>query len=158
MCMSEADIQIAENQLVLRSRLEDLGLVVPWLDGLSVAYAIPGHTRFGIDLCLEEALSNIIRHGYTGEPNHVVTIDFSQSDMTGLTFTIVDNAPHFTPEEQVEPKRMPTSIEEVKPGGLGIHLMKKFATTLFCERLPNGNRLTLGFQVVPAKPADALPV
>lgn len=153
--MPEANAQIAETQLVLRSRLEDLGLVVPWLDGLAATYSIPDQVRFGIDLCLEEALSNIIRHGYSGEPNHVVTVDFSRNELTGLTFSIEDSAPHFSPEEQTKPNRIPMSIEDVKPGGLGIHLMKKFATTLRYQQLPCGNRLTLGFQVPPAKAAEA---
>jgi anti-sigma regulatory factor (Ser/Thr protein kinase) len=50
---------------------------------------------------------------------------------------------------------MPSSVEDVKPGGLGIQLMKKFATTVNYEQLPGGNRLTLGFQVGTAKRADA---
>jgi anti-sigma regulatory factor (Ser/Thr protein kinase) len=55
------------------------------------------------------------------------------------------------------PKGLAGSIEEIEPGGLGIQLMKKFATTLRYEQLAQGNRLTLGFQVAPAKPADGTP-
>jgi len=153
--MPEANAQIAGTQLILRSRLEDLALVAPWLDSLAMAYDIPSKTRFAIDLCLEEALSNVIRHGYAGEPNQALTLDFSRDILKGLTFTIVDNAPHFTPPEQAKPTRMPSSVEDVKPGGLGIQLMKKFATTVNYEQLPGGNRLTLGFQVGTAKRADA---
>ena len=152
--MPEPDAQSPQIRLTLRSRLEDLALVVPWLDTLTAKYAIPGDTRFRIDLCLEEAISNIVRHGYGGQPDHAITIDFSIDVRTGLTFTVVDNAPHFAPNEQAEPVPAPQTLEDVTPGGLGIQLMEKFATTLRYEQLPDGNRLTLGFDLAPSKPAD----
>lgn len=145
--MSEANAPIVEKQLILRSRLEDLTLVPPWLDGLASEYGIPAKTRFGMDLCLEEALSNVIRHGYRGEPDRLITVSFWRSKATGLTFTILDDAPPFVPDEEAEADSLPTSIEDVRPGSLGMVLMKKFATTVRYEPLAKGNRLTLGFVV-----------
>jgi anti-sigma regulatory factor (Ser/Thr protein kinase) len=134
----------AEAQLTLRSQLADLALVWPWVDALAIENKIPDNTRFGIDLCLEEALSNVIRHGYRGEPDHSITVNFTVDEITGLTFTIEDQAPPFAPVEPPELQET-RSLEEITPGGQGIRLMLRFARTLVYEQLPNGNRLTLGF-------------
>jgi anti-sigma regulatory factor (Ser/Thr protein kinase) len=154
--MPQDDATVAEKQLALRSRLEDLKQVWPWVNALAAEYAFPADTRFAIDLCLEEGLSNIIRHGYAGDPDHTIAVTFSVNDLTGLTFTILDNAPHFAPDLSSAQELTPASIEQVKPGSLGIHLMKKFASTLTYEQLPNGNRLTIGFPVPALEQADSL--
>ena len=58
-----------EPRLTLKSQLEDLTLVWPWVEAIADRYSVPADTQFAIQLCLEEALSNVIRHGYQGQPN-----------------------------------------------------------------------------------------
>lgn len=65
-------------------------------------------------------------------------------EVTGLTFTIEDQAPPFAPVELTEPQEAHT-LEEIAPGGQGIRLMLRFAGTLVYEQLPGGNCLTIGF-------------
>jgi anti-sigma regulatory factor (Ser/Thr protein kinase) len=134
----------AEAQLTLRSELADLARVPPWVEALAIENAIADTTRFAIDLCLEEALSNVIRHGYREQPDHAITVNFTVDEVTGLTFTIEDQAPPFAPVEPTEPQETRT-LEEITPGGQGIRLMLRFARTLVYEQLPGGNRLTMGF-------------
>ena len=58
-----------EPRLILKGQLEDLARVWPWVEALATRYSVPADTQFAIQLCLEEALSNIVRHGYGGQPN-----------------------------------------------------------------------------------------
>ncbi len=61
-------------------------------------YGIPADTQFAIQLCLEEALSNIIRHGHRGQPNLPITVDCTTPAGTQeVVFTIEDHAPPFDP-------------------------------------------------------------
>lgn len=143
--MPDNDAHKAEARLTLTSQLAELSRVWPWVDALAEEYAIPRETHDAINLCLEEALSNIIRHGYRGQPDNDITIDFTSTG-TSLTFTIEDHAPHFAPTEQ-EDSQPAASLEEYRPGGLGVQLMRRFASTLAWEPLPQGNRLTIGFAV-----------
>lgn len=143
--MPNIDAHNTEARLTLRSQLEDLKLVLPWVDALAAKHGIPAKVRYAIDLCLEEVLTNIIRHGYAGVPNQPITVSFSLDGENGLTFIVADNAPHFAPLAPVEPQESPAAIEEVNPGGLGIRLLRRFAGTLAYEQLPDGNRLTIGF-------------
>jgi anti-sigma regulatory factor (Ser/Thr protein kinase) len=137
----------AEARLTLKSQPEELSRVRTWVDTLVADYAIPEETHFAINLCLEEALSNIMRHGYCGQPDHPITIDFTSTG-TSLTFVIEDQAPHFIPAEPTKARPV-ASIEEFRPGGLGLQLMRRFAGTLRWEPLPHGNRLAIGFKVAP---------
>jgi anti-sigma regulatory factor (Ser/Thr protein kinase) len=135
----------AEARLSLKSRLAELTLVRPWVERLAAEHGTSEEKVFAINICLEEALSNVIRHGYKGEPDHSLTVDFSASADGGLVFTIEDSAPLFNACAFRE-RPAPASPDEIKPGGQGIPLMRKFAGSLRWEPLPHGNRLTFGFR------------
>lgn len=136
----------SEPRLTIQSRLDDLVLLWPWIESLAADYSIPANTLYAIDLCLEEALSNIIRHGYQGRPGRPITVEFAQYDRE-VEFTVEDQAPPFNPLAQPEttPATAPASINDFPVGGLGIGLMRKFAGSLAYQRLAAGNRLTMRF-------------
>ncbi len=128
--------------LTLSSSLSDLGLVPPWIGRLAAPYAIPEDTRFAMDLCLEEVLSNVIRHGYAGEPGRRIFVQFSNPRKGYFILVVEDEAPRFDPLSVPEP---PGSVEEAQAGGNGIRLLRRFADTLQHQATPTGNRLTIGF-------------
>ncbi len=139
--------------LMLRSRLEDLALLWPWVEALATEQAIPPDTQFAIQLCLEEAVSNVVRHGYGGEPGHSVTVECAVERTPGigreLAFAVLDQAPPFDPlaPSAAEQAPAPAALEDLRPGGQGIRLLHKFAGSLDYERLAGGNRLTIRFAI-----------
>ena len=141
-----------ELRLTLKSQLEDLARVWPWVEALAAQNSVPADTQFAIQLCLEEALSNIVRHGYHGQPNQSITIACAVECAPAaaeLVFTVEDQAPPFDPFAAA-PAAAPTSIQELEPGGQGIRLMQKFASRHDYQQLPHGNRLTLAFAIPPS--------
>jgi anti-sigma regulatory factor (Ser/Thr protein kinase) len=154
--MPESSSDAQERRLTIPSRLEGLSLVQPWVEGLAAEYAISDNTQFAINLCLEEALSNVIRHGYLGEPGHSVSVVFTAERDGGIAFIVEDHAPPFNPLESVPAREAatPASLEELQPSGRGISFIRKFSRSLSYERLPDGNRLTIGFAPVDAKTAQ----
>ncbi len=52
------------SRLTLKSQLDDMASLWPWVESVAVEHGIPADTLFGVHLCLEEAISNVIRHGY----------------------------------------------------------------------------------------------
>jgi len=135
------------SRLTLKSQLDDMALLWAWVESLAVEYSIPADTLFGVHLCLEEAISNVIRHGYNGQPGNTLTVDCASPNAHEIVFTIEDQAPPFDPVSgsitEDEPAASP--MDYLRPGGRGILLMRKFSHTLKYERLAGGNRLTIGF-------------
>lgn len=138
-----------EPLLTLNGQLEDLALVLPWLKAIAAHYSVPADVQFAIELCLEESLSNIIRHGYQGQTNQSLTVECTPSGITELVFTIEDHAPPFNPLASAAPAPAPASFDDFPPGGQGIRLMRKFAGRLAWQQLSTGNRLTLAFAIPP---------
>ncbi|HEX4322777.1 MAG TPA: ATP-binding protein [Acidobacteriaceae bacterium] len=149
--MQESVVMEYEEQLTLCSRLADLALVSPWVDGVVAALGLSSQRRFAIDLCLEEALSNIVRHGLSGDCNHSVAVRSRIGSVANgareLFFVLEDDAPHFNPLDApiAATGSIPSSIEEIAEGGRGIGLLRRYAGSLHYEALPVGNRLTIGF-------------
>ncbi len=134
----------ALDRLSLQSRLSDVGRVTSWIESISARRAIPGDIQFAIDLCLEEAVSNIIRHGYVGAEDRTITLSFAMPRGGYFDFMIDDEAPHFTP--LAAPSTTPGSPEEtIRVGGQGIRLLRQFADSIEYEPTPSGNRLRIGF-------------
>lgn len=133
-------------RLVLRSRLEELAKVFPWIEALGEAYAFPSASRFAINLCLEEALSNVVRHGYCGSPDQSITVRFESHGERQVSFVVEDSAPHFHPPLPLEVEA-PPALEDMVPGGNGIRLMRKFSDALEWEPLQRGNRLVIRFVI-----------
>lgn len=131
-------------RLNLQSRISELTRIPAWVERLASKHAIPESTKFAMNLCLEEVLSNIVLHGYSREPNHSITVQFVSPREGNFVFVVEDEAPPFNPV--VVPK-LPAvgTIEEVQVGGQGIRLLRKFADTLEYQAMPAGNRLSIGF-------------
>ncbi len=130
--------------LNLQSRLSELARVHEWIERLATAHSIPASTQFAMNLCLEEVLSNIIRHGYSSKPDQSITIQFSSPRENYFDFVIEDEAPAFNPVES--PELPALSAGDYTPiGGQGIRLLRRFADVLEYHRTPTGNRLSVGF-------------
>ena len=139
------------SRLTLKSQLEDMAALWPWVEAIVAEYAIPPDPAFGVHLCLEEAISNVIRHGYSGQPGHSLTVDYASPNPHELVFTIEDQAPAFDPLDPSLIEELPAPVPEdfLRPGGRGILLMRRFSSSIAYQRLENGNgdgnRLTIGF-------------
>jgi serine/threonine-protein kinase RsbW len=132
------------DQLILGSQLADMERLPGWVEVLGERYGIGEQTKFAIHLCLEEAVSNVIRHGYSNSPGLEVMVNFSEPRKGYFVFAVEDNSPHFNPLEQEElPKIGPGEPERI--GGQGIRLIKSFADSLEYEEVEGGNRLRMGF-------------
>jgi serine/threonine-protein kinase RsbW len=131
-------------QLTLRSQIAELKLVPQWITTLASEYKIPANTQYAMNLCMEEVLSNIIRHGYANKPDRVIVIRYVPAQGESHFLVVDDEAPRFNPLAAKE-----TTVEEMldgtRIGGLGMRLVRGIATSLEYEPTALGNRLTLGF-------------
>jgi anti-sigma regulatory factor (Ser/Thr protein kinase) len=138
----------SQDLLVLDSRLAELSHAQSWAETFANRYSVSENTRYAIRLCLEEALANVILHGYQNECGHPVVIRCWLSSNT-LFFSIDDQAPPFNPLDAPPStdRSEQSNLELLTPGGNGIPLLRHFAGSLAYKRLPDGNRLIIGFTI-----------
>jgi len=132
------------DQRDLQSRLSDIAQIPIWIGQLALRYNIPEDLQFAMDLCLEEALSNIIIYGYLREEGHPLTVRFATPRDGCFVFEVEDEAPLFNPLEAPElPPLGPN--QEMRIGGQGIRLLRRFAHKLAYEPTTKGNLLRIEF-------------
>jgi len=143
-------IEELQDLLVLDSQLTELNRAQSWVEGLADRLGLNEKARYAISLCLEEALANVVLHGYRNEPGHPVVIRYRFS-LDTLSFAIEDKAPPFNPVDASPSTTRPKQpgLELLTPGGNGIRLLRQFAESLVYERLADGNRLMIGFSIFP---------
>ncbi len=136
--------------LVVQAEMAELAHVGEWADAVVERLDLPPSMSFAIHLCFEEAVSNIVRHGFVGlqgeaRLNKDVRLAL-KCENGAVTATIEDHGIAFDPLEVAAPAAA-TTISEAAIGGLGIHLIRQFAQHLAYERQDSMNRLTLRFDL-----------
>ncbi len=127
----------------IRADFEDLIKVAAWLEGLAEADGWPDRMRFGLDLSVEEALTNVISYGFEGIDHPPrIRLEYFRLDGGQVAVRIVDNGVAFNPIT-VGPPHVPTSIADARVGGHGVQLMRHFLADLSYERVADENRFTL---------------
>ena len=87
---------------------------------------------------VDEAVTNVILHGYRGADGWVdVTAGRSAED---IVITVEDDAPPFDPMVLPEPD-LDVPPELRKPGGMGVHLMRAAADTIVHRPRPGGGNI-----------------
>jgi anti-sigma regulatory factor (Ser/Thr protein kinase) len=130
------------SRLVLRNDVAELERLAGWIEGFARLGLSPD-VSFAVQLCLEEAVANIIMYGAAKNDALVIAVELERNCGT-LVARIEDNGRQFDPT-RAPPPAPAASLEEAKIGDLGIHLMRSFANGMDYERREGRNRLTLRF-------------
>jgi serine/threonine-protein kinase RsbW len=94
-----------------------------------------------IALAVDEALANVMKHGYSGSPDGRIWLKLmpiSGSD-GGVKIVIEDEA------RQVDPDKIKgRDLEDIRPGGLGVHIIREVMDQAKYEKRDKvGMRLTM---------------
>jgi serine/threonine-protein kinase RsbW len=98
-----------------------------------------------VTLAVDEALSNIIRHAYKGLRERTIQVSLSRIETRnngnrreGVEILLEDRGPAVDPT-----KFRARPLDEVKPGGLGLHFIRQSMDTVQYKRSGRINRLRL---------------
>jgi serine/threonine-protein kinase RsbW len=133
---------VEASRLVLRNDVAELKRLAGWIEGFIQQGTSPD-VSFAVQLCLEEAVANIIMYGATKHDPLEIAVELERNGAT-LVARIEDNGCQFDPTRAPLPAPA-RSLEEAKVGDVGIHLMRSFASGMDYERRNGRNRLTLRF-------------
>ena len=101
-------------------------------------------TQF-IILAVDEACSNVMRHAYGGRTDGEITLTVAANG-DRIEFVLVDHGQCWQPDQQ--PQR---SLDEIRPGGLGMYLMRSVMDEVRYGRTANGNELFLAKSLRPRR-------
>jgi len=131
--------------LRIERSMAGLGRLGEWVDGIVAALHLDATPEYALRLCIEEAAANVVMHGgpESGDAGFV-GLQVSAGPQA-LHVTVEDSCGAFDPLTVPAPER-PSSLEEARIGGLGIHLMRQYAKKIAYERRGSVNilRLTIG--------------
>lgn len=91
-----------------------------------------------ITIAVDEAAANIIKHTYGGDNRQVIIVTF-RIGSDRLEVVLRDFGDKIDPD-----KIRPRKLEDIRPGGLGVHLIKSAMDEVSYDNSPEvGNRLTM---------------
>ena len=139
--------------LRLPARLEALSDLAMTVDELLSDRPVEAYK---VNLCLDELLTNTIRHGFRDESGHEVVLRLVR-DEAGLEVYIEDDAPPFDPFAEAPRPDLDASLDDRAPGGLGVHFVRTLMDAFSYRREAGRNciRLHKAFGDTDARPADA---
>jgi serine/threonine-protein kinase RsbW len=110
------------------------------LDRVMRAHAFSDEEILDTQLAVEEAIANVIMHGYTGETGKIVITCRTSRGLAEIQ--IEDTAPPFNPLSLPKPV-LTGDLEDRKIGGLGVFLIREVMDDIIYHREAGKNILVL---------------
>lgn len=127
--------------LKLANRPSELVRLAEWLQDYSVRQGLLRQVAFRLELVLTEAITNVLDHALPPEREGDIQVSCVVRDGC-VAVRLSDDGPPFDPTS-VPPPSMPGRLEEARPGGLGIHLMRQYTNGMEYRRESGHNVLCL---------------
>ena len=135
-----------EVRMQIQSRPELLAPVRALANAMALRCGLDDLAACHLVLAMDEALTNVIRHGYDGRPDGMIWITLGcLPEGDGLRIEIEDRA------RTVDPAALKgRDLDDIQPGGLGMHLMSSLV-----DRYEHAPRAGGGMRVLLEKRAQA---
>ena len=101
-----------------------------------------------LELLIEEILVNIWRYAYPEGASGAVMVTYSVPRSGEMDLEVGDQGVEFNPLTAIPPD-LTLALSQMPVGGLGIHLLRSFATSLNYRRQQGWNRLSFGISANP---------
>jgi serine/threonine-protein kinase RsbW len=132
-------------RMELRSNPEMLCVVRNALGVLAAKLGFSEAECHAVVLAVDEALTNIIRHAYLGDPERSIEASFHRihsprdgESEDALEIVLEDSGATADPE-----KMCGRALEDVRPGGLGLHFIRECMDTVEFSHSSGRNQLRL---------------
>jgi len=136
----------------IRNDLAELATVTDALDRLGEQVGFPAKALMQLQVALDEILSNVIKYAWADGGPHELRIRI-RARAAGIEVVITDDGLPFDPRAQPAPE--PARGRRLRPGGVGIHLVKQLVDgfdyardgQLNCVTLTKSNALATASQL-----------
>jgi serine/threonine-protein kinase RsbW len=129
--------------LAFAAKTESLHAVVEFVRAGALEASLP-EARIGeLDLLIEEIFMNVCKHAFPDGDAGTVAVTYSVPEPGELNVEVADQGVEFNPLTAPAPD-LTLNLDRMPIGGLGVFLVKAFATSLTYRRESGWNRLMFG--------------
>lgn len=121
---------------------EAVQIALAWIEAQGQRQGWPSRALMVLGLCADEALSNIAAYAHTPEGQAASMWLCCGATAEGLALRIEDNGTTFDPTAQTSPD-LAFSLDEARPGGHGLRLMRHHLRRLAYRRVGARNMLLM---------------
>ena len=127
--------------LVLDNNLEHIPVLAEFVEGITSGSNVDPGVAMGINLALEEAVTNVMMYAYPEGTKGQIEIE-AKTKEGSMEFTISDSGKAFDPTSVPEPD-INLGAAERKVGGLGIFMVRKIMDSVTYRREDGKNILSM---------------
>lgn len=140
--MHNDDTVIAQKMATLPAQIDSLPTIVEFATQAAEIACLNARAIYGVQLAMEEAFSNIVKHAYDNRGDGQVECTLI-SQHHQLTMILRDYGRPFDPNSVPDPD-INASLEDRRLGGLGLYFMRQLMDEVHFEFTPDsGNILTM---------------
>ncbi|MBF0120275.1 MAG: ATP-binding protein [Desulfobacterales bacterium] len=130
------------SEIELKATLENLPKFIEFVINSSISHHLNSKQLFNIELAIEEALVNLIKHAYKDKEGYAkIAVAFNE-EKQDFIIEISDQGKQFNILSKDSPD-ISSDIIDRPIGGLGIFFIKKFVSSVLYRFEDNKNILTL---------------
>jgi serine/threonine-protein kinase RsbW len=140
---------LSQIRLTIDSKLGDVVHLATAINRLCSDRGLNEVEAYQVELCVCEAVTNVIRHGYREEPSHKVSVAFSidderieieiSDDGRPMSSEQIEKLLHGSPEFVMEP----SDVASLKEGGRGLQIIHEIMDERSYSSEGKTNRLRL---------------
>ncbi|MYM28617.1 ATP-binding protein [Duganella sp. CY15W] len=115
--------------LMVTAQAAELRRAAAWLHSEAGARAVPEEDIARLDMCLHEAMANILDHSGLAPQAQIALRLQVQAQAQSAVLTIADGGAPYDPTQAAAPER-PRTLEDTLPGGLGVVMLRSHSDQL----------------------------
>ena len=132
--------QARDLHVEFHSRPGYLAIIRQMVDAFAARLGFPPADASRICLAVDEALCNVIRHGYDSSPDGRIWLTINEPSEDGCIEFIVEDRARQVDLDTIRSR----DLEDIRPGGLGVHLIEEIMDSVHYEHRDGGGmRLTM---------------
>jgi len=112
------------------------------LKAFFIGLGVPEYVEINIEICVNEALNNIIKHAYLGKPDNLIEIQ-ATCNKSEIKIKIIDTGICRTNFERPKLNFNPSNIDNLPEGGMGLYIIDKLMDNTDYQIEGNKNIFTL---------------
>jgi serine/threonine-protein kinase RsbW len=133
----------AAHSLEIKADLDNLGRVRDFIEANLEKAGLSGDGAGELLLAIDEAVSNIIMHGFKSDAEGDIELEVKHQP-EAILVQIRDNAPLFDPTRGLNPHLEVSPLERDAPGGFGVYLLNHLVDKIAYRVTDDGrNELTM---------------